>query len=97
MINIRPTSDLKNKFNEIEDTVIEGEEDIYLTKNGYGAMILMKLEKYAELMDEIRVNRLLDEKFRSFDMKKQRMEEDNIILTTEAANKNKRMANLEKI
>lgn len=37
MIQIRPISDLKNKFTEIEDVVKEGESG-YLTKNGYGSM-----------------------------------------------------------
>ena len=97
MINIRPTSDLKNKFNEIEEMVLEGEEDIYLTKNGYGAMVLIKLEKYSDIMDEIKINRLLDEKFRNFDLNKQRMEEDNQYLTGDAASaKAKRITTMNK-
>ena len=86
MINIRPTSDLRNKFNEIEEMVLEGEEEIYLTKNGYGAMVVLKLEKYSELMDEIKINRMLDEKFRKFDLNKQRIEEDNQFLTGDTSN-----------
>ena len=35
MIQIRPVSDLRNKFTEIEATVKEG-NPVYLTKNGYG-------------------------------------------------------------
>ena len=52
MIQIRPVSDLRNKFPEIENAVREG-NPVYLTKNGYGAMVVMSLEKYAELTDEI--------------------------------------------
>lgn len=37
MIKIRPVSDLRNKFPEIEKIVNEG-EPVYLIKNGYGAM-----------------------------------------------------------
>ena len=33
MIDIRPASDLRNKFTEIENVVKEG-EPVYLTKNG---------------------------------------------------------------
>lgn len=58
MIQIRPVSDLRNKFPEIEGAV-QGGEPVYLTKNGYGAMVVMSLEKYAELTDDIEIK--LDE------------------------------------
>jgi prevent-host-death family protein len=58
MIQIRPVSDLRNKFPEIENAV-GGGEPVYLTKNGYGAMVVMSLEKYAELTDDIELK--LDE------------------------------------
>jgi prevent-host-death family protein len=58
MIQIRPVSDLRNKFPEIE-TAVNGGEPVYLTKNGYGAMVVLSLEKYAELTDEIELK--LDE------------------------------------
>lgn len=53
MINIRPVSDLRNKFPEIEAIVLESGEPVYLTKNGYGSMVVMSLEKYAELTGDI--------------------------------------------
>jgi len=52
MIQIRPVSDLRNKFTEIECTVREG-QPVYLTKNGYGTMVVMSLESYSRLTDEI--------------------------------------------
>ena len=52
MIQIRPVSDLRNKFTEIENVVREG-QPVYLTKNGYGSMVVMSLEKYAKLTDDI--------------------------------------------
>ena len=52
MIQIRPVSDLRNRFPEIEKAV-SGGEPVYLTKNGYGAMVVMSLEKYGELTDDI--------------------------------------------
>lgn len=58
MIQIRPVSDLRNKFPEIEEIVNEG-KPVYLTKNGYGAMVVMSLEQYANLTDNI--ERKLDE------------------------------------
>ena len=50
MINIRPVSDLRNKYPEIEELVLKEDEAVYLTKNGYGSMVVMCLEKYAKLM-----------------------------------------------
>ena len=58
MIQIRPVSDLRNRFPEIENAVGSG-QPVYLTKNGYGAMVVMSLEKYAELTDDIELK--LDE------------------------------------
>ena len=52
MINIRPVSDLRNKFPEIEDLVKNG-EPVYLTKNGYGSMVVMSIEQYSALTDEV--------------------------------------------
>lgn len=50
MIEIRPVSDLRNKFTEIESVVKEG-QPVYLTKNGYGSMVVMSLEQYSLLTD----------------------------------------------
>lgn len=48
MITIRPVTDLRYKFSEIENVVKEG-EPVYLTKNGYGSMVLLSLEAYSRL------------------------------------------------
>ena len=50
MIQIRPVSDLRNRFADIEKTVSEG-EPVYLTKNGYGVMVVLSLESYSRLID----------------------------------------------
>ena len=59
MVNIRPVSDLRNKYPEIESIVIGSGEPVYLTKNGYGSMVLLSLEQYSMLADPI--ERKLDE------------------------------------
>ena len=51
MITIRPVSDLRNTFTEIEEIVKKG-GPVYLTKNGYGSMVVLSLEQYAALTDE---------------------------------------------
>ena len=58
MIQIKPVSDLRNKFPEIESMVKNG-QPVYLTKNGYGVMVVLSLEKFAELTDDLELR--LDE------------------------------------
>ncbi len=53
MINIRPVSDLRNKFPEIEETVINSNSPVFLTKNGYGTMVLMSIEQFTSLTDDV--------------------------------------------
>lgn len=52
MIQIKPVSDLRNKFPDIEKIVNAG-EPVYLTKNGYGAMVVLSLEAYSKLTDGV--------------------------------------------
>lgn len=54
MIQIRPVSDLRNKFPEIENVVREG-DPVYLTKNGYGAMVVLSLEAYSQLTEGVEI------------------------------------------
>ena len=49
MINIRPVTDLRNKFSEIEEKVAEGEPV-------YGTMVVLSIEEYSRLTS------LIDEK-----------------------------------
>ncbi len=52
MIQIRPVSDLRNKFPDIEKIVNNG-EPVYLTKNGYGAMVVLSLDMYSRLTEGV--------------------------------------------
>ena len=54
MLQIRPVSDLRNKFPDIEKIVNAG-EPVYLTKNGYGAMVVLSLEQYSKLTDSVEI------------------------------------------
>lgn len=58
MMQIRPVSDLRNKFPEIEG-IVNGGSPVYLTKNGHGAMVVLSLEEYGRLTGD--VERKLDE------------------------------------
>ena len=50
MMQIRPVSDLRNKFTDIEKIVQSG-DPVYLTKNGYGAMVVPSLDSYSRMTE----------------------------------------------
>ncbi len=52
MPQIRPVSDLRNNFADISKTVHETAEPVFLTKNGYGDMVVMSYETYEKLQFE---------------------------------------------
>ena len=56
-IRIRPISDLRNNYASVEADVQNG--PVFLTKNGYGALVTMSIEEYEWLTDPL--ERLLDE------------------------------------
>lgn len=53
MTQIRPVSDLRNKFAEIETLIAERQAPVFLTKNGYGSMVVMSIEMYDRLTNSI--------------------------------------------
>lgn len=60
MIHIRPVSDLRNKYPEIENLVLKEDEAVYLTKNGYGSMVVMSLEKFSKLTNNKEYNEYIE-------------------------------------
>ena len=46
---IRPVSDLRNNFAEISRTVHETSQPVFLTKNGYGNMVVLSMEAYQNM------------------------------------------------
>ncbi len=52
---IRPVSDLRNNFAEISKIVHEQNEPVFLTKNGYGDMVVMSMEAFEEMRFESEV------------------------------------------
>ena len=52
MPQIIPIKDLKNTA-EISDMCHQAEEPIYVTKNGYGDMVIMSMETYESTMGQI--------------------------------------------
>lgn len=46
---IRPVSDLRSNFADISKTVHETAQPVFLTKNGYGDMVVLSMEAYENL------------------------------------------------
>ena len=57
-IQIRPVSDLRNNFTDIEK-IVQGGNPVYLTKNGYGTMVVMSIDSYSQLINP--EERIMDE------------------------------------
>ena len=51
VIQIKPITDLKDDYDSMEKTVLEQGQTVYLTKNGYGAVVMLSLENYYKLVD----------------------------------------------
>ena len=77
MINIRPVSDLRNKYPEIEELVLREDEAVYLTKNGYGSMVVLSLEKYSEMLKALDEEKALEARFGVNDIDKALEEAEN--------------------
>ena len=52
MMDIRPVSDLRNKYPEIEKAV-QANGHVFLTKNGYGSMVVISIEEYSRLVNNV--------------------------------------------
>jgi PHD/YefM family antitoxin component YafN of YafNO toxin-antitoxin module len=61
MPSIRPSSDLRNKYNEISEFCHKHSEPVYLTKNGHGDLAVMSIETYEKLVGKFELYKLLDE------------------------------------
>ena len=75
MITIKPVSDLRNRFADIEKAV-SGGEPVFLTKNGYGSMVVMSIEAYSRLIHN--VEQALDDADRFAESNSERMTHDEV-------------------
>ena len=75
MINIRPISDLRNKFSEIESIVLSNRQPVFLTKNGYGSMVVMSIEEYSRLTNDIETKLMQADKAAKEDLTRYSAEE----------------------
>ena len=56
MPQIRPITDLRNT-NEISDLCHAKNEPIFITKNGYGDLVVMSVQAYESMLDEKDIDR----------------------------------------
>ncbi len=61
MAAIRPSSDLRNKYNEISDFCNQFNEPVFITKNGTGDLVVLSNSEYERLCGKAELHRLLDE------------------------------------
>jgi len=58
---IRPSSDLRNNYNEISKFCHQFNEPVYITKNGQGDLAVMSIETYERLVGKFELYKLMDE------------------------------------
>ncbi|MDR1205648.1 MAG: type II toxin-antitoxin system Phd/YefM family antitoxin [Peptococcaceae bacterium] len=58
---IRPSADLRNKYNEISDFCHKNEEPVFITKNGKGDLAVLSIETYEKFCGRAELYRLLEE------------------------------------
>lgn len=76
---IRPVSDLRNHFADISKTVHETSEPVFLTKNGYGDMVVLSMEAFEKLQFESEVYSKLQEAEREAAMTDQRYSSKDVL------------------
>lgn len=79
MDTIRPVSDLRNNFAEISRIVHETAKPVFLTKNGYGDMVVLSMEAYENLQLESEVYYKLQEAEREAELTDKRYSSKEVL------------------
>ena len=61
MPTIRPSADLRNKYNEISNFCNTYNEPVFITRNGKGDLAVLSIEAYERLCGKLELFRLIDE------------------------------------
>lgn len=64
---IRPSSDLRNKYNEISRICHQTKSPVYITKNGAGDLAVMSIELYELLTDKYTLYKELEKGIKSLE------------------------------
>ena len=76
---IRPVSDLRNSFADISKTVHETAKPVFLTKNGYGDMVVLSMEAFESLQVESEVYFKLQEAEREAELTDKRYSSKEVL------------------
>lgn len=76
---IRPVSDLRNNFADISKTVHETAKPVFLTKNGYGDMVVLSMEAFESLQFESEVYIKLQEAEREAELTDKRYSSKEVL------------------
>lgn len=82
---IRPVSDLRNHFADISKTVHETKQPVFLTKNGYGDMVVLSMEAYEQLQFDSEVYFKLQQAEREATLTQQRYSSKDVFESMKAA------------
>ncbi len=82
---IRPVSDLRNNFADISKTVHETAQPVFLTKNGYGDMVVMSMEAFEKMQFESDVYFKLEEAEREAEETGERFSSKDVLSAMKAA------------
>lgn len=85
MNSIRPVSDLRNNFADISKTVHETQQPVFLTKNGFGDMVVMSMEAFEKLQFESEVYIKLKEAEREAKMTDKRFSSKDVLASLRSA------------
>lgn len=73
---IKPSSDLRNKYNEISEYCNKFNEPIFITKNGSGDLVVLSIEQYDVLCGKAELHQLLNAGLADIKNGKSRLAED---------------------
>lgn len=65
MPQIRPITDLRNTT-EISELCHAKREPLFITKNGYGDLVIMSIETYEEMIETVRTDAAISEAEREY-------------------------------
>ena len=77
MPQIRPITDLRNTT-EISDLCHAKREPLFITKNGYGDLVVMSIETYEEMLESVRIDTAISEAEKEY-------ADDNVLLDAREA------------
>ena len=73
---IRPSSELRNKYNEISDLCHKQKQTVYITKNGAGDLAVMSIEDFEFLKDKLELYEAIQDSLDAYKSNKTVMPDD---------------------